>query len=63
MHHTWEEKKKKEHFYKRIKEAIQKHPRDKVIILGDFNAEVDWIEGLMEEEDCLLYTSDAADDM
>eukprot|EP00975_Prorocentrum_lima_P005808 1256740-Prorocentrum_lima.AAC.1 len=32
---------------------IAKHPQDKIVILGDFNAEVNWaeIEGLVQEQE------------
>eukprot|EP00975_Prorocentrum_lima_P060551 12702517-Prorocentrum_lima.AAC.1 len=42
--HMGREEDEKEDFYRQIKETIQKHPRDKIIILGDFNAEVNWME-------------------
>eukprot|EP00975_Prorocentrum_lima_P036650 7707784-Prorocentrum_lima.AAC.1 len=41
----------KHNFYNQLKQTIGKHPQDKVIILADFNAEVNWkeIEGLVQE--------------
>eukprot|EP00975_Prorocentrum_lima_P015085 3198694-Prorocentrum_lima.AAC.1 len=41
----------KHNFYNQLRKMIGKHPQDKIIILGDFNAEVNWkeIEGLVQE--------------